>query len=245
MKIICSILLILLFSCQGNNKMKNNEKILIVAENKKKRYFPFIIDTIAQSARDFKVHRDNVWCKEGNYRQVYIGDKKDTIFLMNGRELYKNYIYNHNKAKTYKRIDSTRITIEVDTTTILVDKFTKTDSLKSYPVFIKNITKDTVIIGAGNHFPMRLEAKNEKGIWKPIEEYFIYDCGTGLNTTLLPANKLAIVLVPIFKGSFKIKLRLGYANRWGREPHFTTYSNEFTGTINLTKFRNRLGYQIY
>ena len=244
MKIICAILLILLFSCQENNKIQNNKKI-VVEKKKEKRHFPFIIDTIAQSARDFKVHRDTIWGEEGNYRQVYIGDKKDTIFLMTPGELRRNYIYNHNKTKTYKKIDSTRIIIEVDTTTILIDKFTKTDSLKSYPVFIKNITKDTVVIGSGTHFPMRLEAKNEKGIWKPIEEYFIYDCGTGLNRTLLPANKLAVVLVPIFKGSFKTKLRLNYKNNWNGIPYFITYSNEFTGTINLTKFRNRRGHQIY
>ncbi len=101
----------------------------------------------------------------------------------------------------------------------------------TYPVFIDNVSNDTLIIGFGNILPIIIEAKDKEDNWKPIQSRFIYDCGTGLTEFYLPPNQIAITAMKIFTGHYRTKLRLafGYSNN-------VIYSNEIDGQINIGQF---------
>ena len=65
-------------------------------------------------------------------------------------------------------------------------------AIKSYPVFIKNKTIDTLNIGFGDFLPLLTETEDSNGKWSVYERPFIYDCGTGITSLILPPNQIAI-----------------------------------------------------
>jgi hypothetical protein len=98
---------------------------------------------------------------------------------------------------------------------------------KSYPIFIKNKTSDTLSIGFGNILPIITESQDSTGHWKKIERQFSYFCGTGLTKFYLPPNEIAITTLRINYGKkntkFRVKFKLGENE---------IYSNEINGKIN-------------
>ncbi|MFZ5551932.1 MAG: hypothetical protein ACOZCO_02360 [Bacteroidota bacterium] len=145
---------------------------------------------------------------------------------------YRNYFSHWLFCEKYKHRDSVDLSLAVDTTQIIANIFDgfNPDTLyciASYPVFLKNVSSDTVIIGYGEHIPIILEAKDESGNWNLIEEQYVYMCGVGLNSIILPPNEIVITSVRKFEGDFKTELRL----KLGKH-----YSNPFFGTINKNQF---------
>ena len=186
-----------------------------------------------------KVERNSVWLQFGNYNPIYIGPNKDSIYVSDRPNLEKYYIY-YDYGKLYNSPDTAGILLLIDTTKIISENSmiweeygnmlsSKVLILKAFPVFVVNITKDTLDIGYGDHLPIVTEALDNKGTWRPIEEPYMYACGTGLNRILLPPNEIVVTSIPINKGKFKTKLRLRYGN---------ILSREFFGTINPTQFES-------
>ena len=118
--------------------------------------------------------------------------------------------------------------IIVDTTQVLIkSSYYRSAKGKSYPVFIYNNSNKKQIIGLGSLLYMNLEAKNDKGQWKPIEQQDYHSCGTGVYNYILKPKNICISSVYKYSGNFKTKLRL---------RHLGNYSNEFEGYVNLDEF---------
>ncbi|WP_299884174.1 hypothetical protein [uncultured Lacinutrix sp.] len=159
------------------------------------------------------------------YGVQYDGELKPEIRLNNWLRSNTEkdfYIYDTQFKKGLKII--------VDTTQIIFKEtpgFNYEKPTNAYPVFLFNKTNADIAIGFGSLIYMILEAKNEKGEWKPIEKQDYYYCGTGVYEYVLKKNKLCVTAVHKYSGSFKTKLRL---------RHLGNYSNEFEGYINPSEF---------
>jgi len=69
--------------------------------------------------------------------------------------------------------------------------------------------------------------KDSTGTWQKIECRFPYGCGLGINSIILPPDKIAISSITDYKGDFRTSLRLKMGNK---------YSNEINTTINYNQF---------
>jgi hypothetical protein len=103
-------------------------------------------------------------------------------------------------------------------------------NFKALPVFIRNRSDSTIIAGYGYDIPVVIEAIDNGGSWRPIEERYFYDCGVGLRYILLKPQNVACLLIPKYKGRYKTSLRLKLKNN---------YSKPFKGTINIEQFDKR------
>ncbi len=213
-----------LYSCHGN---KNADKEIEV--------FDFKTPVIQDTFKTDRIERATVWLQNGNYNPLYIGPRQDSIYVSYRPNLKKYFVYDEYR-RNYGRPDSSGIILRIDTTKIISDHsmiweddggILSTKSFKAFPVFVVNTTKDTLNIGYGDHLPIIMEAMDDKGKWRPIEERYMYMCGTGLNGIILPPNEIVVTSVPINKGEIKTKLRLRYNN---------ILSEEFYGMINPTQF---------
>lgn len=102
---------------------------------------------------------------------------------------------------------------------------------KSYPVFIENVSNDTLSIGFGNRIYPIVEANDSLGNWRPIQKPGTYYCGTGLQSFYLEPNNILISSCKLYDGDFYTKLRLVLITNTGMIK-----SNEFEGTINYPQF---------
>lgn len=213
-----------LYSCD-NNKNKDTEI----------EVFNFKTPKIQDTLKTDRIERNTVWLQNGNYNPLYIGQNKDSIYVSYRPNLKKYFVYDDNR-RSYNSPDSAGILLLIDTTNIISNhsmiweddgSMLSTKSFKAFPVFVVNMTKDTLSIGYGDHLPIVMEAIDNKGTWRPIEEPYMYMCGTGLNGIILPPNEIVVTSAPINKGKIKTKLRLRYNN---------ILSQEFYGTINPTQF---------
>jgi len=213
-----------LYSCNGN---KNTDKEIEV--------FDFKTPVVQDTFKTNRIERVTVWLQNGNYNPLYIGPREDSIYVSYRPDLKKYFVYDED-MRNYNRPDSSGIKLVVDTTNFISDhskiweddgSMLSTKSFKAFPVFVINTSKDTLSIGYGDHLPIIMEAMDTKGNWRPIEERYIYMCGTGLNGIILPPKEIVVTSAPIDKGKFKTKLRLRYNN---------ILSQEFYGTINPTQF---------
>ncbi len=158
------------------------------------------------------------------YRIYYIGSHKSQIKIDGGVFSDLDIEYVPLDLKEKKRFE-----IVVDTTQFIF-KSLYSNGVKigsAHPVFMYNLTKKKQNIGFGDLLYMVLEAKNDKGKWKPIEKQDYYFCGTGINTSILGENQVCVSSVYKYSGGFKTKLRL---------RHLGNYSNEFEGYVNLDEF---------
>ena len=241
MKNAIYVSLLFIFGCQySNNELKDNyiERELDLIE---------LIDTfsnplVAESANSIT---------KAEFHPMYMGEIIDSIslFYNSGGVGYRTYHFHR-----YRKPDINDLKIYVDTSQIigsvergkvippppsgyiyrknklkLLNEFVRGES-KSYPVFIKNISKDTLGVGYGKFIPLIIEAKDSLGNWKPIQEPYIYYCGTGLSNYYLPPNEIVINSCKLFEGNFKTVMRIsfGLSNR--------IKSNEFEGEMNYKQF---------
>ena len=225
-QLIIFVLLTTLYSCDDN-----------ASKSKEHKVSGFVMPTINDTSKASKNDRNTIWLEKGNYNPLYIGQLKDSIYFSDRKTIEKHFVYD-NKKRSYNAPDSSGILLLIDTTKIISDNLMvwedsgtvlRTKLFKAFPVIVVNTTKDTLSIGYGVHLPIIMEAKDNKGIWKPIEEPYIYMCGTGLNGIILSPNEILLTSTPIYQGKFVTKLRLRYNN---------ILSKEFYGTINLTQFES-------
>lgn len=179
------------------------------------------------------------WLSTADYNFNYIGKLKDTISLgkinfetlhfINPKKGSKSeklirpnaeYYIEWDKENRYTFMKEQKIEIQISSKKM--NNF--------YPAMLRNRTKDTIPIGYGSIIPLILEAKNKNGKWEPIQEKFVYMCGNGVGTIILPPNEIALTLVPIFKGNYKTQLRLSMGSN---------KSNVFWGKINYRQFESR------
>ncbi|WP_282122679.1 hypothetical protein [Algibacter mikhailovii] len=104
--------------------------------------------------------------------------------------------------------------------------------VKAYPVFIRNITQDTVHIDNqdGELFLIQ-EAKNKFGEWKPIEYWIYASCGNSYSYTSLGPNDILILKKAKYQGTFETDMRLKL-----RTNDKIVYSKPFKGSLNIEQF---------
>ncbi len=184
---------------------------------------------------------------EAVFAPVYLGDVKPEIKLIYKPELTGNRIdaleewevpfENDTEGRILKNPTDSTLLITVDTDRIIgypmyLWEYYKTpeyrQGIMSYPVFVENTSDDTLKIGLGDVLPITIEAKGRDGQWHELYRNFIYECGTGLLDIYLAPHQIAVVAMPVCKGTFRTELRLGYCI--SRDKHI--YSNVFEGFIN-------------
>lgn len=167
------------------------------------------------------------------FETIYMGEVKDTLAV--------NYTYDLSKFSKwsfdYEAIwgkSENKVTLQIDTSKLIYitpenKPFGKDElPLYAHPVFLQNISPDTLVVGYGEFLPFYLEVMDYQGEWKTIEEPFLYMCGNGLNNLILPPNEIAITPVPVFNGNFRTKFRMRLED---------TYSNEFTASIDSIRLK--------
>ncbi|WP_343606721.1 hypothetical protein [Fluviicola sp.] len=234
--ILAVISLLILASCDQNNPAQKT----IPAE--KQLAFPQVFDTfqIDQFFRHF--HEENpVWCSTAAYRFHYIGQRKDSIYLLPMVRFqlpilppideieqqtepeetpFSKYYIEWDDERDSKYTLGTEADIEI--------RFdTKRKIAGSHPVLLTNTSKDTCLIGYGDYLPLILEARNIHGEWKPIQQRFMYMCGNGVGSILLPPGEMVLTLAPVFNGEYPTQLRFCFGKN---------YSKPFPGNIHYTQF---------
>ncbi len=207
------------YSCQKNNKVKEIPTYKI----------PIVLDTLKEN-----LEKRNVFSLQtADYKCLYLGENRDTIYacLPNPDDAYPEEVTNyHSDPKTEDvviYIDTTKI---ISNHTYLLEQNSNefyTKKYQAFPVILFNKGKDSLTVGNGNHLRLILEARNKSGKWMPIEEKYVYMCGTFLRFITVPPNQIAITSVPIDSGNFKTKLRLRFND---------ILSYEFSGSINQSQF---------
>jgi len=187
---------------------------------------------------DNKLQKDTATgISKAQFSPIYIGDKKNEIKITYKTSKVGNRMFKRIKHKTP---DSKSMIILIDTTKTVgspmgvhedYNKPEYRDNKIAYPVFISNLSNDTLDIGFGNILPIIMEAKDENGIWKPIQKKFKYECGKGLTEFYLGPKQIAITTMKLFEGTFKTKLRLVFSY-----SALKTYSNVIDGYINKGQF---------
>lgn len=210
-----------------------------------KSTFPTIIDTLNDAAS----FRTRDWISTADYSILYLGYQEDSIFLQHNTSVPNSNVLPYNKAAKYKMYYEAKIQLEIDLSQeIKEDPGIDWDEIlalsedtlsygtkyyKAYPVIIKNQEKKPIVIGhtsLGDEIPLILEAKDQDGTWKAIEEEFSSLCGFGIYPIILKPQEIIVTGVIIYQGSFKTTLRLKYG---------TIYSKTFQGSINPTQFKNQ------
>ncbi len=184
------------------------------------------------------------YISEAEFHPMYMGPIKDSLYL--------NYWSGHSTYRTedwfgYRMPDSLDMNIFVDTSRVIgaVVKFWIPPppvldgedenseigyfrgGIKSYPVFVQNVSEDTLGVGYGEYIPLLMEAKDKDGVWRPVQETFFYGCGTGLTHFYLPSGEFLLTSCKMFAGDFETTLRLKFNK---------VYSNEFKDNIHLSQF---------
>lgn len=204
---------------------------------------PVIVDTMGIQIEPFYGESEfptNI--STARYQPYYIGRYIDTIFVCDligifppppeegewvptCEYAYKSYYkyWESDDFKNYKnfREDTVDLKIYVDTSQKIVDL---------YPTIVKNVGMDSVDVGNGMSVSLILEALDYEKGWRPIQKDFMYLCGNGVSSLILPPENIIFTLTPRFKGLYRTKLRLKLGNN---------YSNEFEGSINPHQFISR------
>lgn len=169
---------------------------------------------------------------------LYIGKISKEIKIS-----YQNYktVEKNQTLKKYKFPIQNSLEIFIDTTRIIgipmglndYSKKEKRNDKIANPIFIKNISNDTLTIGYAEYLPIIIEAKNRNGEWQPIQERMRFMCGTGIKDFYCPPNNIVISSMQKYGGNFKTKLRLKYESFASKTSIF---SNEINGEINEKQF---------
>jgi hypothetical protein len=208
-------------------------------EDKETFEFPVFVDTTVFSIRQEMLARLN-----GQHYPMYFGDLKDTIVVFHnispsresryeGWELdyrppteeFDDYFYYPRNERGFESWNSAEMKLYLDT-----DQIIQNYGSEAYPLLIQNVQLDSVQVGYGEHLPLIVEAMDSKGKWRPIEEQFIYSCGTGMNFLVLPPNEFVVTPIVKTKGNYKTKLRVRYG---------ISLSNEYFGNIDTTQFTSK------
>ncbi len=228
------ILLVIVFSsCRIDNRKEIEENV---------KAFPKVYDTTGIEKFIFYKEDSPTWLTTSNYKLFYIGKVQDTIFLnpylnfgpfstlpseeqnINTEKKQKldleNYFLKWPQKKNYKFWYQSKVEIRIDTSNLFS---------KSYPTLLTNMENDTIIIAYGQQIPLIMEAKDSIGNWKPIQTRYIYICGVGVGSIILPPKECLMTLSPIFIGNYRTLLRVSLGNN---------HSNLFYGNINYRQMQS-------
>ncbi|PTB92956.1 hypothetical protein C9994_13445 [Marivirga lumbricoides] len=207
--------------------------------------FPVVIDTVDLTKYGYpNFESKRTWLTNADYDFLYIGALTDTIVVnpffrynpppppprgseitMPVRPEYENplegYQLDWTDKTNYKTWREAAVDIKIDTSSKLKG---------NYHVLLSNNGTDTIYIGYGDVLPLIMEARDSTGVWRPIEKRFIYMCGNGVGSIILPPNQVALTTAPLYKGNFKTDLRLVLGEN---------YSSIFTGSITYRQFESR------
>ena len=225
------LLLLILTSCQ--NKKENNG--IAKTELKEQVSSPYSNLTLYDNFDNELILDTISKRRESQFSPVYIGQLTDSIELCYKTSKIGHRIEDIDWGK-YRSPNATELNIFIDTTKTIgfpmwIWEYYKTPEYrvnkKSYPIFIKNQSSDTLSIGFGDVLPMLTEVQDSISNWEQIERQFIYSCGTGLTEFYLPPNQIAISALRQNYGTNKTKFRVRF--RLGDNK---IYSNEINGKIN-------------
>ena len=159
---------------------------------------------------------DNLFLhNEEQFAPIYVGDIKPVIQLVYKPEKTGNRTEFETISPLYPTKQS--LTLTIDTTRTIgmpmsVWEYCKKPEYRrefmAFPVFIENISNDTLIVGDGDMFPISIEAKDKDGIWRRILNPLELECGTDLKAIFLAPHQISITAIPICEGSFRTKIRL-------------------------------------
>lgn len=209
---------VLFFACAPEKK---------IDQNAFGTQLPVVSDPVVSSEM-----RERKSLKSGHYNPRYIGKYSDTIRVWKpeSHEFWRkcaSYLADWREGKKYRYLDSGHCTIRLDTTLSLHHyDLHRNKATRGFPLFIFNTSPDTLQIANGEMMPIFLEAL-DAGLWKPVESEYMYMDDNRYNILLLPPGELAVVSIPILKGSFKTRLRIRYLD-------YT--SHPFEGAIHKTQF---------
>lgn len=205
--------------------------------------FPLILDTTGIEINQFSFDDSKPTLQiTSKYRPYYIGSIKDTIYpdpfinfsplppplKMKGskknniKEIensFKKYYIEWTEKTSFKNWTQAKVELRIDTALKMS---------KLYPLLLINKDVDTCLIGYGNYIPIMMEALDSTQNWQPIQKVFIYQCGVGIGSIILPPHECLLTFAPIFNGSYKTKLRVAIGNN---------HSEPFDGSITYGQFR--------
>ena len=208
--------------------------------------FPTVIDTLKFERNDSLGNgEETTWLRTANYPFLYIGVMTDSIFVnhqlryeLHSPRFLPDSLLTENKNKQNKsHLQEYYIDWEDKRNYLYGQKSDveiRIDTAKkinhSFPILLTNYAKDTIAIGYGDILPLIMEAKDSTGLWKPIEEAFVYMCGNGVGTIILPPNEVVLSYVPITNGNYSTELRIVFGEN---------HSEPFKGNINYRQFESR------
>lgn len=204
--------------------------------------FPYLIDT--SSSKAIK--------KQENYQSfttcdyLYVGKYKDTIAVnyslrlleegerYSGKNGEEGFCLSWILDRPYSFWEQSSVEISIDTSKRIKNRALMTRSwetvyYEAYPVLLRNLEEDTIVIGLLLELPLLMEAKDSSGNWQLIEEEIGALCGTGLMGIILPPNEVVLTSVGIYQGNYETDWRLRIGN---------SYSMPFRGVINYSQFEN-------
>jgi hypothetical protein len=239
-QLIFNLTALFLISCQTDK----NEAVTEVVNLK---HFPVVLDSLGIERFLYSFDDENpTSLSTSNYNFYFIGEVKDTVYISpfinfsppppppfpSGSKTtntkiitehenpFKKYYIEWDEVRNYKNWKQAKIDIQVNTAIIISN---------SFPIMLTNSETDTIFIGYGSQVPLIMEATDSLGNWKPIQKRFIYMCGNGVGSIILPPNQSVITLAPIFKGNYKTKLRIALGDN---------HSKPFIGFIAYRQFES-------
>lgn len=222
-----SVLLLVIANFIGC-KVNSNEKTFLV---------PILIDKIER--KEFCRNRTND-TTYSEYKILYSGKLQDTLINTDSCTTFYSDKSNQNfseMGKYFKQLivfpKAPGFLIYIDTSQYLATQefydFASCDSgYVSYPVFLQNISTDTVFMGS-NYLPLALEY-NEKDIWIPIEKVLKRRCGNcadDIQQFFLKPNEICLTYVNKLAGLNRRKFRLRYTAHFMKYNKSKAFSNEF------------------
>jgi len=223
------LLILVLTSCQNDENYKQIAK----TEQDEQISMPYS-SLILYDDFDNELILDTVSVqREAQFSPIYIGEIKDSIKLIYKTSEIEQRTHDWFK---YEIAEKTDLEIFIDTSKTIgfpmdVWEYYKAPehrvNKKSYPIFIKNRTSDTLRIGCGDIIPMVTESQDSLGNWNQMEQPFIYFCGTGLSEFFLPPNQIMISSLRQNFGKSNTKFRVRLELRQSK-----IYSNAIKGKIN-------------
>jgi len=209
--VLLGLLILTFYSCIESGKVKHKTDFgCINFYNPNDRYL--------------KVAKANNLSEAGFY-YYYLGESKDSIvlnFSNNYSDSKLNKLYRRHDYYHLKYVDSSDLVIFIDTTRIIG---TPNDRYKSFPVFVKNVSKDTLRF----RFALEFKAKNGEWVysgWRDSKKV-ITGCGSGSSEIVFPPSKILVTSCKVYEGAVETKMRI----RSG--PNF---SNEIFNSIGIEDF---------
>jgi hypothetical protein len=236
--------LFVLISLWGSSCNQNSHSQKSDAGEMSDFIFPFLLDTSDFEGYEPEIARRKItWLSTAIYHPLYIGEFRDTLVIYHPfmlerppslnssvdstalevtsyRNPFAEYYLDWQDNRSYRYWEEARIDIQIDTLSPIRN---------NYPILLTNYEMDTIIVGYGDQVPLILEAKDSTGNWRPIEERFIFACGNGVGSIILPPKQVLITAAPVFEGDYQTELRLSLGSN---------YSKTFIGKINYRQFES-------